>query len=194
MKVLLLDVERIGYELIKPEASIYEDASEKRAMLEDAVAMMISIEKDDDEAVADKAVADVKKFMTQLKRTRLIVYPFAHLSNQLSDPASAMKLIDYIYKSASSDKQLEVKKAPFGWNKKLTLEMKGHPLAEQGKSYGKEDQPKTYKKVKPVSVNTSIVTKSDWAGLPDTDHRTIGEKLDLYSFQEVFTRNGILAQ
>jgi threonyl-tRNA synthetase len=184
MKVLLLDVEKIGYELIKPEASVYEDSDEKKAVIVDAVAMMMSIEKDDDESTADKALADVKKFMAQLKRTRLVLYPFAHLSNQLADPKSAMKIIDYIYTSASSDKALDVKKAPFGWNKKLILEMKGHPLAEQGKSYGK-DETKIYKKAKPVSVNTAIVTKSIFTGLPETDHRIIGEKLDLFSFQEV---------
>ena len=33
MKVLLLDVERIGYELIKPEASIYEERVRKKQCL-----------------------------------------------------------------------------------------------------------------------------------------------------------------
>lgn len=183
MKVLLLDVENIGYEMVKPEASIYEETSEKKVHVVDAVAMMLSVERDDDESIADRALADVMKFMKQLKRNKLVVYPFAHLSNQLADPKSAMRIIDYIYKSASDDKTLVVKKAPFGWNKKLTLEMKGHPLAEQGKSYGK-DEAKVYKKAKPVSVNTAIVTKSIFSGLPATDHRTIGEKLDLFSFQE----------
>lgn len=184
MKVLLLDVENISYELVKPEASIYEDSSEKKVSVDDAIAMMLSIETDDDNGAADKAVADVKKFMKQLKRTRLIIYPFAHLSSQLADPKRAMQIIDYIYKETSADKDLQVRKAPFGWNKKLSLNMKGHPLAEQGKSYGK-DETKIYKKSKPVSVNTSIVRKSVESGLPKTDHRTIGEELDLFSFQEV---------
>ncbi len=184
MKVLLLDVERIGYELIKPEASVYEDSDEKSVNVEDAVAMMLSIEKEDDNGTADRALDDVMKFMKQLKRRRLVVYPFAHLSNRLADPKSAVKLIDYIYNNASKDGDLEVRKAPFGWNKKLSLEMKGHPLAEQGRSYGKEDEAKTYKKAKPVSVNTAIVRKSVESGLPETDHRTIGERLDLFSFQE----------
>ncbi len=165
MKVLLLDVEKIGYELIKPEASMYEDSDRKEVHVSDAIAMMISVEQEDDENTADKALADLKKFMKQLKRKRLVVYPFAHLSNQLADPKKAMQIIDYIYKSASSDKELEVTKAPFGWNKKLSLEMKGHPLAEQGRSYGKEEEKKTYKKAKPVSVNTAIVRKSDCSGL-----------------------------
>ncbi|MGD0728681.1 MAG: threonine--tRNA ligase [Candidatus Micrarchaeaceae archaeon] len=184
MRILLLDVESIGYELIKPEASIYEDTNEKKVEMKDAIVMMLSIEKEDDESTADKALSDLKKFMDQLKRTRLVLYPFAHLSSNLSDPKSAMNIIDYMYRNAESWNGMEVKKAPFGWNKKLSLEMKGHPLAEQGKSYGKEET-KIYKKAKPVSVNTSIVRKSEMSGLPETDHRTIGEKLDMFSFQEV---------
>lgn len=62
--------------------------------------------------------------------------------------------------------------------------MKGHPLAEQMRSFGK-DEKKVYKKAKPVSVNTAIVRKSDISGLPEADHMLIGEKLDLFSLQEV---------
>lgn len=184
MRILLLDVENISYELMKPEASIYEDTNEKKVEMSDAVVVMVSIESEDDESTADKMLSDLKKFMDQLKRNKLVVYPYAHFSNNLADPKSAMQLIDYIYKSASSWNGIEVKKAPFGWNKKWTISMKGHPLADQGRSYGKEEV-KIYKKVKPVSVNTSIVRKSEMSGLPETDHRTIGEKLDMFSFQEV---------
>ncbi len=184
MKILLLDVESIAWELIKPEASVYEDSDEKSVAVKDALVMMLSVESEDDNGVAHKAVDDVTKIMKQLKRTKLIVYPYAHLSNDLADPKSAMQIIDSVYKSAASNKALDVKKAPFGWNKRWSISMKGHPLAEQMRSFGKSEK-KVYKKAKPVSVNTAIVTKSDFAGLPETDHRTIGEKLDLFSFQEV---------
>ena len=80
------------------------------------------------------AVADVKKYMTQLKRKKLVMYPFAHLSSNLSGPKEAMELIAYMSESAA--KELEVRKAPFGWNKKFTIAVKGHPMAEQSRSYG----------------------------------------------------------
>jgi threonyl-tRNA synthetase len=184
MKILLLDVESIGWELIKPEASVYEDSDEKSVSVKDALVMMLSVESDDDKDVAEKAVADVEKIMKQLKRSRLVIYPYAHLSNDLADPKSAMQMIDSVYKSVASDKGIEVRKAPFGWNKKWSITMKGHPLAEQMRSFGKDER-KVYKKAKPVSVNTAIVRKSDVSGLPETDHRTIGERLDLFSLQEV---------
>ena len=95
-----------------------------------------------------------------------------------------MAIINYMAEKATAS-NLEVKKAPFGWNKKLSVAIKGHPLAEQSKSYGRDSVEKIRKREKPVAVDTSIVKKSDWSGLPETDHRTIGERLDLYSFQEV---------
>jgi threonyl-tRNA synthetase len=188
MKALLLDVDNVAYELVEPEASVYDEAGEKSVSIDDALVMMTCIESDDTKEVADKALADVEKFMTQLKRKKLVVYPFAHLSNRLAGPKEAMELMNYIYNKAGKNKEIEVKKAPFGWNKKWKINIKAHPLAEQLKSYGTESEETVKaegKKVKRPKVDTSIVRKSNWSGLPDSDHRTIGEKLDLYSFQEV---------
>ena len=65
------------------------------------------------------------------------------------------------------------------WRSRATRWRSREGATERGRSK------KVYKKAKPAGVNTSIVRKSDWSGLPANDHRTIGEKLDLYSFQEV---------
>ncbi|MGI0100530.1 MAG: threonine--tRNA ligase [Candidatus Micrarchaeaceae archaeon] len=185
MRVLLLDVDNISYDLVKPEASVYEDSDLKHMSVDDAMVMMVSVEDDDDNSTADAALADARKSMGQLGRKRIVIYPFAHLSNRLSEPKKAIKIVERIYDAAASDTGIEAIKAPFGWNKKWSISMKGHPLAEQGKSYGAQGAARPYKKSKPVSVNTSIVRKSVESGLPETDHRTIGERLDLFSFQEV---------
>jgi threonyl-tRNA synthetase len=59
-------------------------------------------------------------------------------------------------------------------------------MAEQSRSYGQGKSSRPAKAAaSAAAVDTSIVKKSDWSGLPEADHRTIGEKLDLYSFQEV---------
>ncbi|MDE1851657.1 MAG: threonine--tRNA ligase [Candidatus Micrarchaeota archaeon] len=182
MKILQLDVDNITYEAIAPEASIYEDIKEKRASVDTALVLLISVEIGDTDEIAERAMADTEEFLKKLQRKRLVLYPYAHISNNLAAPTAAMHIVNHMFKQKIEG--VEVLKAPFGWTKKLSLVMKGHPLAEQSRSYGAGEQ-KSYKKVKPVSFNTSIVRKSDWAGLPETDHRTIGEKLDLYSFQEV---------
>jgi threonyl-tRNA synthetase len=197
MKILQLDVDDISYELVKPEASVHEEGGERSVSVKDALVMLVSVEKGDDKGVADMALSDARKQMAQLKRDRLVIYPFAHLSSDLAAPGEAMQLIQYMYDSIF--KEMEVKKAPFGWNKKLSLSVKGHPLAEQSKSYRPGEEAKKVRtaakqenaparggiSASAAAIDTSVVRKSDWAGLPDTDHRTIGERLDLYSFQEV---------
>ncbi|MDE1855384.1 MAG: threonine--tRNA ligase [Candidatus Micrarchaeota archaeon] len=184
MKILQLDVEKLAYDVLKPEASVYEETKEKHAEFDDALVMWVCVEKGDTNETADAALKDALAFMDQIGRKKLVVYPFAHLSSNLAEPKEAMSILDHMYKSVP--KGIKASKAPFGWTKKFTIEMKGHPLAEQAKSYDSAGKgKKTYKKTKPASVNTAIVKKSDWAGLPENDHRTIGERLDLYSFQEV---------
>ncbi len=184
MKILQLDVNNITYTPVKPEAKIYDDVKKEEVSIDEALVLLISVEKGDTVDTAERALAETKNFLGKLQRKRLVLYPYAHLSNNLSSPEDALSIINYLY--AHAPEGIETFRGPFGWNKKLSLDIKGHPLAEQSRSYypaGQEE--KTYKKVKPVSVNTSIVKKSNWSGLPETDHRTIGEKMDLYSFQEV---------
>ncbi len=182
--MLQLDVDRIAYQLIKPESSVYEQSEDKSVSIDDAVAMLISIESGDNDGIAAKAVDDTVDYMRKNKRQRLVVYPFAHLSNDLAKPDAAMRLIALMADKARAS--VEVKKAPFGWNKKLSIDIKGHPLAEQARSYGDAAAAAATKRMhERPRVNTAIVRKSDWSGLPESDHRTIGERLDLYSFQEV---------
>ncbi|MCL5675162.1 MAG: threonine--tRNA ligase [Candidatus Marsarchaeota archaeon] len=183
MRILQLDVDRITYEPVKPEASVYEDVSRERISVEDTLVILVSIETGDTKEMAEKAMHDTFDYMEKLARKKLVIYPFAHLSRELADPHEAMNMLNYMYSMVPGS--IEAKKAPFGWNKKLILDIKVHPLAEQSRTYGAGEEAKIYKKAKPVSANTAIVRKSDWSGMPPTDHRTIGEKLDLYSFQEV---------
>jgi threonyl-tRNA synthetase len=184
MKILQLDVEKLSYEAIKPEASVYEETKEKKGSVEDALVLFVSVENGDTFETAASALKDAVAFMEKSGRKKLLIYPFSHLSNNLAEPKEAMKILEHMFKSVP--KGIDAKKAPFGWNKKLSVDVKGYPLAEQSRSYdGAGKGVRAYKKVKPVSANASIVKKSDWSGLPENDHRTIGEKLDLYSFQEV---------
>ncbi len=184
MKILQLDVKSIEYELIEPELRVYEKSEEKNVRVEDAVVLLTSIESGDTENVARKAVDEAVAFATRQKVPNLVLYPFAHLSDDLEAPAKAMELFGSMVKEAEKSK-LNVVHAPFGWNKAWHIGIKGHPLAEQSRKYSEGAQEAKREKPKRRDVDLSIVKKSDWSGLPATDHRTIGEKMDLYSFQEV---------
>jgi len=87
---------------------------------------------------------------------------------------------------------IEAHKAPFGWNKALQVKVKGHPLAEMSRSYSRSDQkqvaapphPERGRRERSAEELLSRMKKVEHTGLPKDDHRTIGEKLDLFSFYE----------
>ncbi len=183
MKAIQLDVDSIEYEPIEPEIRIHDKAEKKVTVVKDALVFLVAIESGDTEAYASKAVKELTDFATKQKIGNIVLYPFAHLSSTLEEPQRAMNLLDYMVKEAEKGK-MKIYRAPFGWNKRLAFSAKGHPLAEMFKSYG--EAPKSAeKRAKERKYDTSLVKKADWSGLPETDHRSIAEKQDLFSFQEV---------
>ncbi|MEM0133878.1 MAG: threonine--tRNA ligase [Thermoplasmatales archaeon] len=136
MKVLQLDVEYMTYELMEPEASVYEESKEKQFRVDDSIVMLVSVEKGDNKEIATRAIDETTSFMHKQKSKLLLIYPFAHLSRNLESPKEAMMLLDYMSKYASE--KCDTVKAPFGWNKKWSIKIKGHPLAEQLKSFSDE--------------------------------------------------------
>jgi threonyl-tRNA synthetase len=84
--------------------------------------------------MAQKAINDVRAFLGKLKVNRILIYPFAHLSSNLSQPPEALKIIKAM-EAYAKEKGIETYRAPFGWNKQFTISIKGHPLAEQARSY-----------------------------------------------------------
>ncbi|MCL4389738.1 threonine--tRNA ligase [Candidatus Marsarchaeota archaeon] len=182
MKILQLDVERIEYEPVEPEIKLYEKAEKKATAINGAIVLFVSIEQGDTEAYASRAVKESVEFAAKQKVLNLVLYPFAHLSQNLEEPQRAMNLLDYMAKEAEKS-GLKIYRAPFGWNKRVSYSTRGHPLAETFRSYGGEE--KERKKARKRGYDVSLVKKSDWSGLPDSDHRTIAERQDLFSFQEV---------
>jgi Threonyl-tRNA synthetase len=181
MKMLQLDAEYMEYELVKPESKIYEKSDKKSERVENALVLLVSIEDSDNSDIVGKAAAEAVEFAQKQKIKDIVAYPFAHLSDRLADPNKALELIVKLRKDLEHD-GLKVHSAPFGWNKKWDIKIKGHPLAEQSRSYGAAT---AQQQKRPRKVDLSIVKKSEWTGLPERDHRSIGESLDLYSFQEV---------
>ncbi len=133
MRILELDVDKIAFSPVKAEAELHDEVELKEIMVNDALVVLVSVEKGDDEAAADSAINDISKFMDNLKRNKVVIYPYAHLSSDLSGPKDAKRIIEYMYEKLGA--KYEAVKAPFGWNKKLMLDIKGHPLAEQARSF-----------------------------------------------------------
>ncbi|MGC8662422.1 MAG: threonine--tRNA ligase [Candidatus Micrarchaeia archaeon] len=140
MKILQLDVNSIKYKLIEPESKVFEKSDIKEKEIDDALVLLVSIEKGDTEQTAKEAIDNALNFMKQTKRNKLVIYPFAHLSNNLEEPQKALAILEKMREDVP--KNIELVSAPFGWNKSLSLDIKGHPLAEQSKTYGSVSEKK----------------------------------------------------
>jgi threonyl-tRNA synthetase len=134
MRILQLHSTFIVFKPVQKEISIAEETEEKENRLEEVVVLFTAIEEGDSNAVGRKAIDDVRSFLGKQKTNRILIYPFAHLSNKLSQPSEALKIIKDM-ETYAKEKGIETYRAPFGWNKQFTISIKGHPLAEQARSY-----------------------------------------------------------
>ncbi len=203
LKILLNHVDYLEYEPVSKEISDAEEAKKEKVKLEDGVVLFVAVEPEDDSAVSKDAASEISSSLNRLGAKRVLIYPYAHLSQSLARPSTALEVLRQLEDNIR-ELGFEVSRAPFGWNKAFEMKVKGHPFAEQSKSFGKKST-KEVSASEPISEPSSKTTqarhskqetlsesamlarvkKSEFAGLPETDHRVIGERLDLFSFQEL---------
>ena len=163
MRILQLHSNFIVYKPVEKEISIAEEAEKKENRIEEVVVLFVAIEEGDNSILAQKAIDDTRAFLGKQKTNRILIYPFAHLSNVLSKPSEALKLIKDM-ETYAKQKGIETYRAPFGWNKQFTISIKGHPLAEQSRSYAPTSDKEEIKKEEQVSqaVKAEEKLKSFW--------------------------------
>ena len=137
MRLLQLHSDFIEYEPIEKEIKSAEEiASKQKVRFEDLVVAFVAVESGDDETVAKEAAGEIKKYMDTVKCSRLLVYPYAHLSSDLAAPGAAADIVNAVAAFAKESIS-EVHKSPFGWTKAFNIKVKGHPLAENAKEISK---------------------------------------------------------
>jgi threonyl-tRNA synthetase len=134
MRILQLHANTVIFTPIEKEIKMAEEAEKKENRVEEVVLLLTAVEEGDDEALAEKAVNDVRAFLGKLKVNRILIYPYAHLSSNLAKPAEALKVLKAM-EAYAKEKGIETHRAPFGWNKQFSVSVKGHPLAEQSRQY-----------------------------------------------------------
>ena len=138
MRLLQLHSDFIEYEPIAKEIRDAEEIKSKaKVRLEDLVVAFVAVESADDENVAKEAAGEIAKYLTTVKCSRLLVYPYAHLSSDLAAPDVAAGLVRSV-EAAAREAAGEVHRAPFGWTKAFQIKVKGHPLAENAKEISKQ--------------------------------------------------------
>jgi len=132
LRILQLHSNYIEYTPIRKEVAIAEEAEKKPTRLDELVVLFTCVEEHDNEEVAKQAIKEVKDSLTTLRLSKILIYPYAHLSTNLAKPADALRVLKAMERNAK-DLGLETHRSPFGWNKQFTISIKGHPLAEQSK-------------------------------------------------------------
>ena len=136
MRILQLHCDSIEYTPTKKEIKSAEDIDNPQTQkLEELVVAFVAMEDGDDSSVAQNAISQIKSSMEKIGCTKLLLYPYAHLSSNLAKPSVAISLLKEMESSASD---LEVSHSPFGWTKSYKLQVKGHPLAESSKVVTKD--------------------------------------------------------
>ena len=148
MQLLLIHYDYIEYET-KKQTPVAEKIDEclKSGRLEEALTAFTAVEKVDEanpEEAIEKAVSEIEKVAVQVKTNRIMLYPYAHLSSDLSSPKVAVQVLKGIEAALSG--KYEVKRAPFGWYKAFTVSCKGHPLSELSRSIRPEGAAKAASK------------------------------------------------
>jgi threonyl-tRNA synthetase len=199
MKILSLHCDFIKFKPVKKALKEPEELSEdqkKEKEIKEALVIFTAVEKQDEtnKEIIKQYLENIKDLAKQVKATNIVLYPYAHLSSSLSNPAFAQNLMQEAESELKKSKEYNVERAPFGYYKEFELRCKGHPLSELSRSIGNA-QVETSAQAKPMIIKDEQVdhkqllreiskTKLDTSKLKDNDHRIIGQQLDLFSFSE----------
>lgn len=135
MRLLLIHADFIEYE-VKKRTKYAEQIGEskKHAKMEDALTAFIAVEQDDANDIAtisERTSHSIAEVAQRVGTRRIMLYPYAHLSSELSSPEVAIEVLKQVEHSLT---EFEVMRAPFGWYKSFTIKCKGHPLSELSRS------------------------------------------------------------
>ena len=102
--------------------------------VDDCVAAFVSVERADEadlDAVVENAAGELRDVAGQLDTREVVLYPYAHLSEDLAAPDSAKTVLRDLETALKGD--FEILRAPFGWYASFELACKGHPFSERSR-------------------------------------------------------------
>lgn len=132
MRLLLLHSDFIEYDAVLEVKISVRDPPEKKR-LEEVLVVFTAAESGDSPQKIQMAASEIMEVVDQVKAPRVLIYPFVHLTDTPSQPPVARNIIQKL--AALLSEKIETHTAPFGWYKKFTIQVKGHPLAELSKRF-----------------------------------------------------------
>ncbi|MGN6350864.1 MAG: threonine--tRNA ligase [Candidatus Nitrosocosmicus sp.] len=160
MRILQLHVDYVEYLPTNKEIRDAENnISKEKKRIEDTIVILISIEKNDNnDQIINDFIRETKAYSEKIKCYSILLYPYSHLSSNLESPKEAFNLLNILEKRLKEESDnLAINRAPFGWTKELNLKIKGHPLAENSKTfYQKESEMTIVNEVAETNKDASI--------------------------------------
>jgi len=189
MRIISLHCDYIRFKPLKKAIKEPEEISDKEEKeVKEPLVVLMAVEKGDNDGSVNELVDSVSKTAKEVGAKNIVLYPYAHLSSNLSSPSVALEILKKVHKMVEK-KGFNVVHAPFGYYKEFELKCKGHPLSELSKEFvvsgagsgGKVlgEEYDTERLLREISR-----TKLDTSKLKENDHRILGQKLDLFSFNE----------
>jgi threonyl-tRNA synthetase len=137
MRILLIHASKFSYHVTEKTSAVSSLAELSEDQLKgstgDALVAFLASEKTDEkgiDSVAQQAAGAITDQAKQVKTADVMLYPYAHLSSNLSSPRVATKVLAAIGNRMRADSGLTVHEAPFGFYKGFKIECRGHPLSE----------------------------------------------------------------
>ncbi len=132
MQLLLVHSDFLEYE-VKKKTPVGEEIGEgmRFGRMDEALVAFVAVEAVDEAdvvGVVERGCDEIRDVAGELGVGRVVLYPYAHLSSDLSSHDVAVSVLKGLETGLDSD--FEVMRAPFGWYKGFTLKCKGHPLSE----------------------------------------------------------------
>lgn len=146
MRLLFIHADRLEYEAKKPalKSAPPLDPAQAKGAVSEALVVFYCVEAGDEKdlsGLVTQAVEATADILRQVKAERVVLYPYAHLSNRLAPPKAAEEAGRAILAAASAALGVPVSASPFGYYKAFTLVAKGHPLSELSRTLVPKGEP-----------------------------------------------------
>ena len=131
MRILAIHAERFSYRVREPAIEKPEDITSRDGVWNNVLVVFTTVERNDnqDQDIAVKASGEIIDILSKVKADGVIIYPYAHLSQDLAPPEIAITVLRDIER-VLRENGVKVWRAPFGWYKEFELKCYGHPLSE----------------------------------------------------------------
>ena len=191
MRILTIHADFIEFEAKKKAFPGAEQGiKEGKQRVEECLVVFTAVEKNDEanlDEITKKYVQEIKNIAQQVNAKNIVLYPYAHLSSDLAAPQKAEQLLKDAEKILHE--KYKVTRAPFGWYKAFDISCKGHPLSELSRVLSVEGGKKVTENEATSEELGSLLkhisrSRLDTSKLQANDHRILGQRLDLWSFNE----------